>query len=115
MPASKEKPSGYLPAPLSAFIGREHEIVEVREELSTHRLVTLTGAGGSGKTRLAIKIADELSGRFGDGTWFIELASLAEPALVLQTIASILKIHEKAGQPLMDLLVKYLSTRHTLL
>lgn len=104
-----------LPEPLSAFIGREHEIAEIRNLLSEHRLVMLTGAGGSGKTRLAIRVANELSGEYEDGVWFIELASLAEPALVPQTIASTLNVHESSARPLMDSLVDYLSTRELLL
>jgi predicted ATPase len=68
-----------LPTPVSTFIGREKEIVTVKELVLESRLVTLTGAGGSGKTRLAIKIARELLEKFKNRVWFIELASLRDP------------------------------------
>lgn len=104
-----------LPAPVSAFIGREREIAEVKQLLSTHRLVTLTGPGGCGKTRLALKVAHEELDEFEDGVWLIELASLAEPALVPQTVASVLGIHEQVGRAMIDVLVDYFLSRHVLL
>src|SRR6266568_1171401 len=98
MSTSKVKPfSGNLPVPLSTFIGREHEVTQVKQLLSNHRLVMLTGAGGSGKTRLSLKVAGELSGEFEHGVWFVELASINDPALVAQTIASTLNIREQSG------------------
>src|SRR6266508_3428727 len=115
MPSSRVKPSGNLPATLSSFIGREREIAEVKQLLSSNRLVTLTGAGGSGKTRLALKVAHELSGKFENGVWLTELSSLSESALVPQTIASTLNIREQRGRLLMDSLVDYLSRRQSLL
>ena len=104
-----------LPTPLSAFIGREREIAEVKQLLSTHRLVTLTGSGGCGKTRLALKVAHELFREFEDGVWLIELASLAEPSLVPQSVASVLGVHEQSGQTLIDVLSDYLLSRYVLL
>lgn len=104
-----------LPTPLSTFIGRERELADVRELLSAHRLVTLTGAGGSGKTRLSLKVAQDLVGEFEHGIWFIELASIFDPAFVPQTVASALNIRERAGQPLMDTLLNELSARQLLL
>jgi predicted ATPase/DNA-binding NarL/FixJ family response regulator len=115
MPGSRVKPPGNLPATLSSFIGREREIAEVKQLLLSNRLVTLTGAGGSGKTRLALKVAHELSGEFENGVWLAELSSLSESALVPQTIASILNIREQRGRLLMDSLVDYLSQRQSLL
>jgi predicted ATPase len=79
-----------LPRPASSFIGREHEIREVMSLLSSSRLVTLLGAGGSGKTRLAIEAAAELIGEFRAGVFFVGMAGLREPALVLATIAQTL-------------------------
>ena len=104
-----------LPTPLSSFVGRERERAEVRQLLSAHRLVTLTGAGGSGKTRLSLKIAEELVQELEDGIWFAELASIFDPALVPQAIASALNIREQSGRAILDILVDYLSTRHVLL
>jgi class 3 adenylate cyclase len=75
-----------LPADLTSFIGREREAAEIRELLRTHRLVTLVGVGGTGKTRLMLHAAGELSGRHPDGAWLIELAPLREPALVVQEV-----------------------------
>jgi predicted ATPase len=113
-PRSKTPP-GNLPTPLSSFIGREREIAEVIQLLSAHRLVTLTGAGGSGKTRLSLQVAHELQGNFKDGIWFVELGSISIPALIHQTIVSALDIREQAGRPLLDVLVDHLATRHVLL
>ena len=104
-----------LPTPLSTFIGRERELAEVNKLLSSHRLVTLTGTGGSGKTRLSLKVAEGLLGEFRDGIWFVELASIFDHAYVPQTIASALNLQEKPGQPLMDAITKELSTRQLLL
>jgi predicted ATPase/DNA-binding CsgD family transcriptional regulator len=116
MPKSKSKPSfGNLPIPLSSFFGREHEAGEIRGLLRSNRLVTLTGTGGCGKTRLSIKIAQELSGEFEHGIWLVELASISDPALVPQTIAAALKVRERSGQDLMDLLADSLFDRPVLL
>ncbi len=108
-------PSYKLPVPLSTFIGREREIADVCRLLSEYRLVSLTGAGGSGKTRLSLKVAGELSGEFEHGIGFVELASVSDPALVVETIASTLNVREQPGRSLMDVLVSYLSPRNTLL
>jgi hypothetical protein len=75
-----------LPTQLTTFIGREREIAEVKLELKAHRLVTLTGSGGTGKTRLSLQVAAELLEIYDHGVWFIELASLADPELIPQTI-----------------------------
>lgn len=104
-----------LPVQLSTFIGREREIAEVKQLLSKHRLLTLTGAGGSGKTRLSLKAAGELSGEFEDGVWFVELASVNDPALVTESVASTLNIREQPGQSMMNVLAGYFSTREALL
>ena len=77
---------GNLPLALSSFIGRGREIMEVKRLLAATRLLTLTGAGGSGKTRLALWVAAELAADFADGAWLVELAPLADPALVPQTV-----------------------------
>src|SRR6185503_3945123 len=70
-----------LPVQLTSFIGRENEIAELKQELDTHRLVTLTGSGGTGKTRLSLQVAADLLEKFDHGVWFIELAPLTDPDL----------------------------------
>ena len=115
MPSTKTRPDGNLPALLSSFIGRAREIDEVKALISTNRLVTLTGTGGCGKTRLAYKVAEDMAGEFEDGAWIVELAALADPALVSQSIAEIFDIHEKSGRTLNRMLVEHLQRRQTLL
>lgn len=106
---------GNLPAQLTSFLGREKEIGEIKELLKDNRLVVLTGVGGSGKTRLALKVAEELRDKYTDGVWLVELANIRESSLVLQTIASALNIIERADTPLEEVLKRYLSRRHLLL
>jgi predicted ATPase/class 3 adenylate cyclase len=103
-----------LPELLSSFVGRETEVIEVRKLVETSRLVTLSGAGGSGKTRLAIQVAAEAVGDFADGVWLVELAPLADPELVTSTVASALGVREGPGRPLLETLVNALSDRHLL-
>lgn len=104
-----------LPAMLSSFIGRKRELAEVRQLLRTERLVTLTGAGGSGKTRLALQAAGDVLSGFEDGVWLVELASLADPALVPQVVASALEVREQAGRSLAETLIEHLRSRQVLL
>jgi predicted ATPase len=116
MPIFKGKPSpGNLPAPLSSFIGREHEIRDIRQLLSANRLVTLTGPGGCGKTRLALEVAYKLLGEFEHGIWFVELATVADPEFVPQTIAATLNVREQSKQPLAEVLADSLGVAPTLL
>src|SRR5438105_12555348 len=103
-----------LPPELTSFVGRRHEIAEVRRLLSTilsNRLVTLTGAGGCGKTRLALRVASHLLKEYRDGIWFVDLAPLADPALVPQAVASGLGVQEQQGRTLTETLVDYLKPR----
>src|SRR5947199_5007721 len=83
-----------LPRPLTALIGREQEVQEVVRSVRGARLVTLVGGGGVGKTRLAIQAADELAGDFPEGVAFIELAALADPALLPGHVAAALDVRE---------------------
>src|SRR5215469_16770679 len=74
-----------LPTQRTSFIGRDREIAEIKQLLGTTRLLTLTGSGGCGKTRLALQVAADLLEVYRDGLWLVELAALADPALVPQT------------------------------
>lgn len=106
-----------LPAQLTNFIGREREIAGVKDLLSKHRLVTLAGAGGVGKTRLAQETAADLldAHAFADGVWFVELAALAEPALVSQAIATTLKLTGQSGCAPLNVVTDYFETKQALL
>ena len=114
-PLLSESPgsSSNLPAQLTSFIGREHELDEIGELLTASRLVTLTGPGGVGKTRLAHELATERSDSFHDGVWFVELAPLADPELVASKVASVFGIAEDAGRPILETLVDGLRDRET--
>jgi predicted ATPase len=104
-----------LPVAFSSFIGREHEIAEIQRLITSHRLLTLTGVGGCGKTRLAIESATQLAPLFGRRVWLVDLSALVEPALVPQAIASTLGIFEEPGVPLITTLVTTLAPYQTLL
>lgn len=116
MPASKTKSdSNNLPVPLSNFIGREREIVEVKHLLLTARLVTLTGVGGNGKTRLAIQVASDVIDSFDEGVWWVELAALADERLIPQALAKALGVQEVPNQALSETLINYLRAKELLL
>ena len=103
-----------LPVQLTSFIGRENEIVEIKQELKVRHLVTLTGPGGTGKTRLSLQVAADLLNQFHHGVWFIELAPLTDPDLIPQTILSTIGITEQSGKPL-DVLREYLRLKKSLI
>jgi len=88
---------GNLPADVTSFVGRRRELAEVKGALSVSRLVTLTGMGGVGKTRLALRVAADLHRGFGDGVWLVELAGLQDAGLVGQTVAAALGFHDQSG------------------
>ena len=106
-----------LPTPLTRLIGREPEVQALQSTLRHDdvRLVTLTGAGGTGKTRLAIAVAAELRDAFPDGIFFVDLAPLTEPDLVLPTIASTLGVRETESKSLRAALGVFLATKRLLL
>ncbi len=104
-----------LPLQLTTFIGREREITEVKRLLSKQRLVTLVGAGGCGKTRLAIQVAADLSDSFEDGVWLVELASLLESDLVPQAVAAAVGVREEPSRNLVETLVDHLRSKSVLL
>jgi predicted ATPase/tRNA A-37 threonylcarbamoyl transferase component Bud32 len=94
-----------LPVQLTSFIGREKDIEEIQGLLEEHRLVTLTGAGGCGKTRLAIEASAGFVDEFDDGVWFVDLAPVSDPGLIPETIAGVLKVKEEPNRPLIDSIV----------
>jgi predicted ATPase/DNA-binding SARP family transcriptional activator/DNA-binding CsgD family transcriptional regulator len=104
-----------LPASSTSFVGREREIAEARRMLSMTRLLTLTGAGGSGKTRLAVEAARGLAGAYPDGVWMAEVAPLSEPGLVPQALAHALGIREQPGRPLLGTIIQALRSKELLL
>jgi len=104
-----------LPMQLTSFIGREQELTEVKQLLSNTRLLTLTGPGGTGKTRLSLQIAQEVLPEFTNGVWLVELAPLTDPSLLPQTVASVFGLREIPNMPLMDLLTSYLRAKQLLL
>lgn len=104
-----------LPVQLTSFIGREKEMAEVKRLLGLRRLLTLTGLGGCGKTRLAIQVAADLLEEFLDGVWLVELAPLTDPGLIPQTVAKTLGVPEEAGRTYLGTLVDYLGLRQLLL
>jgi predicted ATPase/DNA-binding CsgD family transcriptional regulator len=113
--------SSNLPLQLTSFVGREREAAEVRRLLSTARLLTLTGAGGCGKTRLALHVAAGLAGSgpeirfYPDGVWLVELAALGDPALVAQAVASTLGVREVPSRSVLDGLVDALRGKAALI
>jgi len=113
MPAQRR--AGNLPAQLTSFVGRRREVAEIRRLLSGSRLVTLTGVGGAGKTRLSLRVAGDLRRAFPDGVWFVELAALDDDALLPQTIASTLGVRDRTARWPVSALAEYLSDKHMLL
>src|SRR5919108_1681070 len=102
------QPITNLPASLTSFIGRENEQSEIKDLISKYRLVTLTGAGGIGKTRLAIQVASALLNDFPDGIWLVELAPLFNSELVPQVLVTTLGLSEQTSRPPQKILIDFL-------
>jgi len=105
----------HLPEEPNTFIGRERELVELRQLLHRTRALTLSGPGGIGKTRLALRLLASAAAEFPDGVWFVELADLRQPDLVVSRIAAVIGITEEAGRPLLETLGDALRPRRMLL
>jgi predicted ATPase/DNA-binding SARP family transcriptional activator len=103
-----------LPAQRTGFVGREREMLEVKRALAMTQLLTLTGTGGLGKTRLALEVASDLVGAYPDGVWLVELAPLSDGKLVSQTVADALQVEERPGQSLAEALVDDLRNKQLL-
>jgi predicted ATPase/DNA-binding SARP family transcriptional activator len=104
-----------LPRPLGEFVGRHRESGQLAELLDGHRLVTLVGAAGVGKSRLAVEVARSLAGRYPGGTWFVELSTLTTAELVPQAVADALGVHAEPGVRLVDTVAAALARRKALL
>jgi predicted ATPase/class 3 adenylate cyclase len=105
----------HLPVQLTSFIGREAQITDVGQILAENRLVTLTGAGGAGKTRLAIEVAAHVAGDFGDGVWYVDLAPITDPDLVPVAVVRALGLPDQPGRSTMDTLVRFVHDRRMLI
>jgi len=104
-----------LPIPLSSFVGRGREVHELRELIGATRLLTLTGPGGTGKTRLALRLAGELTEEFRDGVFFVDLSAITDVALVASAIAQAVGVPEQVERPRLETLAAYLAERSSLL
>jgi predicted ATPase/DNA-binding SARP family transcriptional activator len=104
-----------LPHPTTSFVGRERDMEAIPRLLKTTRLLTITGAGGCGKSRLALEVAHQLRCQTPDGAWSVELASLADPTLIPQAVRAVLGAQERPGEALTDTLVRLLRTKRLLL
>ncbi|HYM49863.1 MAG TPA: NB-ARC domain-containing protein [Candidatus Limnocylindrales bacterium] len=103
-----------LPIPLTAFIGRQDELGELRDLLEGGRLLSVIGPGGAGKTRIALQLASELTHAYPDGAWLVELGPLADPGLVPLAVAESLGLSEQPGRPIADTVVGHLRARRLL-
>lgn len=113
--AERSRPAPALPAPLTAFIGRVRERGELAEAVLGHRLVTVTGPGGVGKTRLALAVASDVAGEFADGVWFVDLVPVGEPDRVGATVAAAVGVGERPGSGVDDAVLAALADRRALL
>jgi predicted ATPase/class 3 adenylate cyclase len=106
---------GNLPVQVTGFVGRDQELRDAAKALETFRVVTVTGVGGVGKTRLALQVAAEVLPRFGDGAWLVELAGVGDPAMVEEATATALGVQARANQPLATTLSDFLRAKRLLL
>ena len=112
---SSKKPSTNLPAPITTFVGREKEQSDVIQLISKHRLVTLTGSGGVGKTRLSIKVGEQVLENYADGVWLVELAAILDPLLVPRITAIAIGLRDEPQHPIIDMLSDYLREKRMLI
>ncbi|MFC0449913.1 protein kinase domain-containing protein [Rhodococcus jostii] len=113
--SGKRRRSGNLPLELTSFVGRRHERAEAKKMLSAYRLVTLTGIGGVGKTRLALRVATDSRRAFPEGVWLVELGEVRDTMLVTSAVFAALGLREQSADPPLTLLADYLADRRLLL
>jgi DNA-binding CsgD family transcriptional regulator len=113
--AERSRSAPALPAPLTAFIGRVRERGELAEAVRAHRLVTVTGPGGVGKTRLALAVAADMAGEFADGVWFVDLVPVTEPDRVGAAVAAAVGVGEQPGRGVDDAVLAALADHRALL
>jgi predicted ATPase/class 3 adenylate cyclase len=114
-PRTDEAAPHNLPATITSFVGRGRELARLTELLSQQRLVTVVGAGGAGKTRVAIEVAGGQVDSYPDGVWFVDLASVNDPGLVAVTVAATLGLRPEPGRPVLQTLTEHVATRRLLL
>ncbi|MBI3958841.1 MAG: XRE family transcriptional regulator, partial [Chloroflexi bacterium] len=116
-PGAQPANRNHLPAQLTSFVGRREEVAELRDLLADRqtRLLTLTGAGGCGKTRLALRVGEEMAHAYSHGVWLVELAPLADPQLLVREVASTFDLRESTDHPLLSALADFLHPRQALL
>jgi non-specific serine/threonine protein kinase len=114
-PPSIKKPNSNLPAQLTTFVGREKEQADIIKRINKHRLVTLTGSGGVGKTRLSLKVGKRVLEDFADGVWLVEFASILDSLLVPRTTAIALGLRDEPQRPIIDTLCDYLREKKVLI
>ncbi|NIL41730.1 adenylate/guanylate cyclase domain-containing protein [Salinispora arenicola] len=113
-PRTAEAAAHNLPTQVSSFVGRQAEWAELRRLVESSRLVTVLGAGGTGKTRLAVELAADLVESHPDGVWFVDIATVADPGLVAFAVADVLGLRPEPGRPMVDTLVEYAAARRML-
>jgi non-specific serine/threonine protein kinase len=113
--AVDDQPHHNLPFQTTSFIGREDDVAKVQQLLGESRLLTITGAGGCAKTRLALEIGRQIVDRFPDGVWLVDLAPLSDPSLIWHVVAAVLDIREEPGRALADAVIYYLRNRSSLI
>ncbi len=104
-----------IPSQFTSFVGRGPQVTEMRNLLSQNRIVTLTGAGGVGKTRLAVEVANQAAAEYADGVWYVDLAPITDPAVVPITVARALGLPDQPGRSTMDTLLRFIRDRQLLM
>lgn len=108
-------PEAHFPTPLTTFVGRDSELAELRHLVEGNRLVTLTGSGGVGKTRLALQLAEEYADRFRDGAWCVNLAPITDPELLPERVTNMLGLSDRPDRSPVDTLVRFVADRQLLI